>query len=69
MSLKCKSANDILTPLKKCNFERRLNALLLHERHRVFVLSDLLNFKANIMYGTKYLFSIFSKYLPGREMS
>jgi hypothetical protein len=57
------------TPEKKCNFERRLNARLLHERHRVFVLSNLLNFKANIMYGTKYLFRIFSKYLPGREMS
>jgi hypothetical protein len=47
----------------------RLNARLFHERHRVFVLSNLLNFKANIMYGTKYLFRIFNKYLPGREMS
>ena len=58
MSLKCQYANDNLTPLKTRNFERRINALLLHERHRVFVLSNLLNFKANIMYGTKYLFSI-----------
>jgi len=42
---------DILTPLKKCNFERRLSALLLHERHRVFVLSNLLNLKPTLCTG------------------